>query len=721
MERSAQGGQAVSRRRIGAAWRGMPHAARRAVQLMLVLSASSWWPVNPLHAQSQGKPIELIQAQPKGLGDTKAVIIEDPQVLDDRLVEKGVDSRSVAETLRFLLSTQPDVDPIVGDKKQPGDAFRLSSAIYRFQNSTIWSGDIVGPNGVRGRLGPVTVRDEGGLTVSGLSEIAAVISNYLRRPSGGDVRAANVFVDCFIRNGPLAEPVMLDFGERLRRTDTAGIYWVEGGKADCTTLPQSLEKSTAVIGGWIDVVQQDNSLVKPVLWRSGFTGALPLAFYAGSIDSYIRDREEYFALLGKAVAAVLGNEYNNADMADTIATTRLSDIEAVKKGKLFFERGLLHLAVPLLQRGAKLGNPDFLCDLGNAYQAASATRLAEGAFRLATKTDPRHERSRMELGGLLYSQRKYREAADEFRRAGTFPGARFKLAATLYLLDDRPGARIVAEQVLAAGESTRELTLLLARLDLGEKQYRRAIARLAAGLQDKHDVDAYTAVLKSVAAAAKRDSQFDVAEDAYSILLDYDPSAYNYVLSGRAMVAWSEGTDLQRLPLLKAIKAFQRAIEVTSADQRIESPSLKLVSLDLAELQFVVGDYQAAHAVASDFLVADSMTDPNDNAPTRNYVPVAKLLIIASEYMLRQDSDPLKRIEHEIPESLPAPELYLRVPRPNGESRRISIGLWQFNLFDRHACTKLADADRDVVVALSTYVQRKTGADVKDGCARTRD
>jgi tetratricopeptide (TPR) repeat protein len=691
---------------------------------VLLLSFVAWPPVGMPRAQSQGKPpSELIPAQSKGTADAKPVIIEEPQVLDERLAGKGVDGRSVAETLRFILSMQADVEPIVaGTRQQPSKAvYKLSSVIYRFQNSTLWSGDIVGPTGTRGRLGPVTVRDESGLTANALTEIAIVIGSYLRRPLGGDVRAVNLGVDCFNQAGPMARDVTADFADRLRRIDAAGIYWVERAKADCRKLPGSLEKNVAVVGGWIDVVQEDNWLIRPVLWQGGFPGALPIAFYVGSFDDFFRDRDEYFTLVGKTVAAVLGNEYSVRDMTDTIAAAQLtSDVEAAKKGKALLNDGLIHLAVPLLQRGAKVGNAESLFDLGTAYQSASAFRFAERTFRQAIKIDPRHERSHMELGGLLFNQRKFKEAADEFRSAGTTPGARFNLAVTLYLLNDRSGARSVAEQALAAREDAREMSLLLARLDLGDRKYKQAIKRLMDGLrQDQQDVEAYAAVLRSVAAAALRDKEFEVAEEAYTILVKFEPTANNNLMFGRGMVSWSAKTGL-RDPLLKAVRPFQKALAAT-AHERSEYPQLKVIGLDLAEAQFVAGDYQAAHAVASDFLIKDAMTDPSDPAPTRSYVPVAKLLIVASEYMMRRNTEPpIDRIKREIPEQVPAPELYLRVARSTGEPRLYSVDGWSFAWFDKHVCTNLPDADRDVVIGISTYVQQKAGADLRDGCEGKR-
>src|SRR5438552_1770909 len=72
------------------------------------------------------------------------IIVEDAQILDARLESKGITGRSLAETLRLILSGEPDLitelaEPVrkAPDTDRPAraDEFRLSSSIRRFQNS----------------------------------------------------------------------------------------------------------------------------------------------------------------------------------------------------------------------------------------------------------------------------------------------------------------------------------------------------------------------------------------------------------------------------------------------------------------------------------------------------------------------------------------------------------------------------------------------------------
>jgi tetratricopeptide (TPR) repeat protein len=659
------------------------------------------------------------------------IVVEEPQVMDERLADKGISGRSFAETLRFILSTQSGTTTsLAGEQIQPNaqvPVFKLSSSIYKFQNSAIWSGDIIGPDGEPRRLGPVTMVDDAGLKSGALKEIGALIQAHLRRPSG-NVRATSISLSCFTQKGTMAILILQDLQVRLRSRieDTAGIFWETNPKRSCPVEPKALKGNEAVLSGQIEA-RAESTTIKPVLSSSSFPSALPLASYRGSFDSYVLEREEYLGLTARAVSAVLNNEYPLDSIFGALDARTLTDREAARQGKSLLDAGYTFLALPQLQRGELLGQADILFDLGVAYRKASAPRLAAKIFEQAVKIDASHGGAHKELGLILFNQRKYKEAAEQLKLAGATPGAREKYASVLYLLDDRQGARKTAEEALQAGEGNRDLTLLLAGLDMGEKKFADALQRLKEGLGANKETlgrnleASYASALKVLTRAALAEMDFETAEGAFQVLIARAPNADNFLLYARAILARSEASGFATDVAARAADMFGKALEMNKAE-RSENPQFSVAPLERAEALIFAGDkyVAAAREVASEFLFADAVVDPEkSNLSTRSYAPVARLLIVTSDYLTgRATEPPLSVLERDLVGPLAPAELFASVTRPNGEPTKYLVARWSFKTFDKYICTKLSPSDQEIVLALSTTVQRKVGQEITDGCGR---
>ena len=166
----------------------------------------------------------------------------------------------------------------------------------------------------------------------------------------------------------------------------------------------------------------------------------------------------------------------------------------------------------------------------------------------------------------------------------------------------------------------------------------------------------------------------------------------------------------------RAAKVFTRAVNATE-QERADNPQLKVVGLDMAEAHFMAGEYSAASRVARDF-----KPDSNPDGSTNSYVPVAQLLIAASDYFNNgRKESPLPELKRILGmEPLPYPEVGLAGSSSSGQkATQYTLTRWGFGSFDKYACTKLAAEDRDVVLDLSRHVQRQvaeTGDEIPKGC-----
>lgn len=651
------------------------------------------------------------------------IVVEEPQVLDERLLEKGITGRSLAETLRFVLSTYPELTTALAGQPNPPASqvpvFRLSSSIYKFQNSAVWSGDILGQDGKSRRIGPVTVTDDAGLKSGALNDIAALTLTHLRQPFLGDTRGISV-VSCVVHKGTMAASIVQDFQARLRSRieSTAGVYWQGSSARSCTVEPRAPDNNVALLSGQIEA-RNDNISIKPTLsWRS--IPSLPLAWYRGSFDSYISERDEYLTLIARSVSSLLNNEYPPDSISEALNANTRTDSEAAREGRLLLRAGYAFLAIPLLQRGEMLGQTDLLFDLGIAFRDAGASVQAAKIFERVIRIDDSHGGAHKELGISLFNQRKYKEAAQQFERAGNIPGAREKYASVLYLLDDRQGARKKAVEAVKAGEGSPDLDLLLAQLDMSDKKFGDAVLRLKDGFGGNLE-SAYISALKVLTRVATEEKDFTAADDAFKILIARAPSADNFLLYARAIMARAQDTGFAD-HAVRAVEMFRKALDKNRTELS-QNPQFSVVPLELAEALFVAGDEHvfAAREVASEFLFADAVTDADKaKLSTRTYAPVARLFIVASEYLTRRAMEPpLRILERDLVDPLPYPELYVSVARPVGDPVRFRVARWSFKTFDKYVCTKLSPSDRDVVLALSTTLQRKVGQDVTDGCDRT--
>jgi hypothetical protein len=236
---------------------------------------------------------------------------------------------------------------------------------------------------------------------------------------------------------------------------------------------------------------------------------------------------------------------------------------------------------------------------------------------------------------------------------------------------------------------------------------------LKAGLGDKELESSFAPTLATIIVAAERKNDFDVADEAYNLLIAYRTTPVSFMLYGRGLIARAEHEGFGRYAP-KAAEMFKRAATATEAQRRAD-PQLKVIELELAEALFMAGDNRNAGLVAQGF-----RPDSDPAAATDSYRPVAELIAMASDYLGKPTTGRRFPNVSLADEKLPYPELVLQTVLPSGTSARYVLARWDFSSFDRYACT-LTGQDRDVVLSLSKHLQRRvTERDEKisDGCPK---
>jgi tetratricopeptide (TPR) repeat protein len=342
-----------------------------------------------------------------------------------------------------------------------------------------------------------------------------------------------------------------------------------------------------------------------------------------------------------------------------------------------------------------------LYDLARAYQTAGALGQAERAFKDTLNIDEKHAIAHRDLGTLLFNRRKYQEAVTHYEAAGKAPGARTRLAVSYYMLNDYTRARKVADQAAGDGEASPELNLLLAQLDIADGEFEKALKRLS-DPPPRSLMPHYSSALFSLATTAEKKNAEKAADDAFDLLLRYEPTAANYLDYGRKLMERAARKGFGAYAT-RAAGVFTQALERSVQEKQI-NPELATVRLELAEALLLAGEYRSAQSAAAEFLSRDMAAAPKSADPpsTERYVPVAKLIVAAAGYLDGSVKDPLLGLTRDLPDGLPYPALEL------GTSQYL-VARWDFTPVEKFACTKLAPAQRGTVVALSQLVQKKVG------------
>lgn len=110
-----------------------------------------------------------------------------------------------------------------------------------------------------------------------------------------------------------------------------------------------------------------------------------------------------------AIGLIVGSSF--------FGTAGKSDAAAfISIGNAAYDAGAPKAAVLAYQRALELspGNPDVLTDLGTMYLRTNEVDKAIASFKAAGEADPKHSKSRFNLGIALMAAKRYSEAGEAF-------------------------------------------------------------------------------------------------------------------------------------------------------------------------------------------------------------------------------------------------------------------------------------------------------------------
>jgi Flp pilus assembly protein TadD len=109
-------------------------------------------------------------------------------------------------------------------------------------------------------------------------------------------------------------------------------------------------------------------------------------------------------------------------------------------------------AQSLYSQALRLGGADaeVFNDLGYSYYLSGQMNKAESALAKAAALAPHEDRYRINLGLAIGQQRRYEDALEQFRLAGSEADAQYNLAFVLATQDDAAGAKACFQRALAA-------------------------------------------------------------------------------------------------------------------------------------------------------------------------------------------------------------------------------------------------------------------------------
>src|SRR5260370_14638085 len=302
------------------------------------------------------------------------MLIEEPRILDGRLLEKGISEQSLAETLHFVISGEVDLRSIVVGRGRRistlgSNEFRLSGTVQRVEDSSVWTGEVVDSTGGIGRIGPVKIFDSNGFQQGALTEIATLLRAHLRLGSSAVARSVAVVLGCIEHQGPLATAVFQDLQGRLASTvdRVSGIHWKKSNTGKCESgSPPDVNE--AIINGRIENREKTISIKLLLAWNKL---APQLPDYAGSLFNSEADLAEYFEIISRSIDALILDYPIEAGQKASLSAS-LHETQVIAAGRELLREQRPYLALPLLQHSARSRDLDALYDLGTAYQQVSA-------------------------------------------------------------------------------------------------------------------------------------------------------------------------------------------------------------------------------------------------------------------------------------------------------------------------------------------------------------
>jgi cytochrome c-type biogenesis protein CcmH/NrfG len=125
-------------------------------------------------------------------------------------------------------------------------------------------------------------------------------------------------------------------------------------------------------------------------------------------------RLEYVGIIAMACLAIglfVGSSFGSGSKSN------INSASLVELGNAAFDSGSPKVAILAYEKALQINpnNPDVLTDVGTMYLRTGDLAKATASFRQAASQDPRHVKSRFNLGIALMSSKKYGEAATAFK------------------------------------------------------------------------------------------------------------------------------------------------------------------------------------------------------------------------------------------------------------------------------------------------------------------
>jgi Flp pilus assembly protein TadD len=648
--------------------------------------------------------------------DLPIIVVEDVRATSDLLKNKGFDSKAVTQAIkraaaRMLPRADSSKEGITSNEMLR--RYTLTGSLRDFRNGTVWMGELTWPGGTTVRyLGPI-IAQQGPAQRDALAiEITSAIKQILN----ADFSAAEyirVQSACFdYDRRTLAEDIATGF-PRLLNVELNKLQKLSASTSlneDCK--PQATrDKSAATVNGYVK--QGRNYIgIDPFIIVQSLK--IPLPQFHSDEDNVVDKLEQYAILLAKsAINAIHPDTYISAKRA--AASLRLPRARKEQLGSELLRENNYSLAVAVLQRSSTPRSPEANYALGRAYRGLGDLSAAEAGLRQVVSMKPGWIEARAELGTVLLEREKYEEAKDQFlsvlRHTPRLPGIYRKLAQAVFLSGDLDFARAVAQRALEENSADADTLLLLCQVLIREKDFSQAYKELSNALAIHPNNEDFLQLMWEVAIRAAAGTQIEDLTTAAVAVATVKAKLQNKgvqdpdlnLLAGRInMQLYAKGRDSTG----QAIAEF-RAASAAPVNRGTDAPMLQVAELELAEAQFLNGQYEDAIRSAQLFLERPKPS----TVDVESYTPVAHLITVASEYLLGRSGEASDVIlKAKIEGFREWPRLWLINSRSTGNVTKVPLARWSFCALDTYARTKLLAPQSSVVMKLNGLVQEQVGS-----------
>ena len=679
------------------------------------------------------------------------LIVGDVELVDDGVARKGINKLDFSGMLRFLFAGDRTIligsSEAMSERKRPARGFYLSSSLQTFQDAVLWTGTLEHFEGTPDPdksipLGPLTLADSTGTRPAVLNEMAALIRRSIGQVSISTRTLPVYRVSCFSEGAPadrFAADLASDLDVVLQKQGQLRSQGLEEcGDAEAIQFTQRLLRNAVAVIYAAVSEQRERVHVQPELaWiperpspesrEKQFRVPLP---QFDETRTTLRDRRNrYLQLLGRSIAATL-NHSPERDL-ELASEALASGTPAMwQAGSAMLERGNSpHLALALLQRGHDQTSFEAAYQLGKAYQAIREPAFAERHFRQSMGLAPADwtdlAEVQGELGTVLVELQKFKEAEvhlKELLERRDNHDVRVKYLRVARLLGNKVHVEQELQFLLSYPKPDLSVLAIAARSSLDTRDFEKAFGHIERAVRDierdghpapEKPVFVELAKTLAVDAIAAQKADPEIAKKALDLVIRMSPDdALAYLMRGRAQLMMAELNNFSDIAL--AVRDLQKA---NLGATKLGKPSrdLAVVDLELAEAEFLGGNYRVAADIAEEFLIRQQ----TGQMEIASYGPVAHLLIVASGYLLTKIDDPREDLETRLQylhEEKPA-ALTENVSTPWGQTVEVRIAEWSFAAFDKYVCQKLEGRKRSIVKGLSELVQKRldTSAD-PDSC-----